>query len=93
MAKENTHEDILVNTTPDFALQKLQGSADSSLYTQMLRIKASIRKVPQQHKGRASAKDRVHDLERQVAELQQQKSTLTEETENLQCRQGDAWTC
>ena len=80
-------QDVLLETMQQFSLEKFHPYPDSSfLYSQMLKTKAQ-RTGPQQ-KGRTSAKDKMNDLERQVAELQQQKQQLTEQNNNLECRQG-----
>ena len=81
---EQPKQDIINVKMTEIGLSQLTDQPPSSLYSQMLRSKAQ-RGGPIQ-RARTSARDRMNDLERQVGELQQEKATLTEETNNMQCR-------
>uniref|UniRef100_A0A061RA28 Uncharacterized protein n=2 Tax=Tetraselmis sp. GSL018 TaxID=582737 RepID=A0A061RA28_9CHLO len=59
--------------------------APEPLYAQMLRTKKKKQAAPSQ-KSRPSVKTKMDNLEKEIAELQAQKSQLEEETDNLQCR-------
>eukprot|EP00873_Tetraselmis_striata_P001831 jgi/Tetstr1/422095/TSEL_012953.t1 len=77
-------QDVLVQTLANHTVEKLHSRNPNTLYAQMLRQAKSRVKLP--GKGRTSAKERMDGLERQVADLQAQKGSLTDETENLSCR-------
>jgi len=77
--------DILVKTLMEHSVDRVANNQGYTLYSQMLR-NAKVRAPKGAGRGRASVKERMDGLEKQVADLQAQNAALTEETENMQCR-------
>jgi len=83
-ALKSEEQDVLTKILREFSVAQLR--PNTSLYSQMLKVKAALSKGGTKTKGRRSAKEKLGDMERHVSELQALKKSLTEETENLQCR-------